>query len=570
MTYKYYPQRPERVTAEFMREEYRKLTDRIESAERSDSPEEWLRLYADWNALEAYTGGEGSRIGYAYSKDMTDPVREEADRYYREEVSPVIADGESMLVNALIRSRHRDAIAGHYGQQLIRRLEVSVEPLAPVNRDLRVRGGSVAKEYSKIVASGEVTIDGESMTLAMAGSLMTSQQWELRRQAFIAVRDWFLEHRDQLGGIYAELVKLRTEMARNLGHENFVPLGYLGMGRTDYGPEQAAAFRRNVRQYAVPLLKRLREQQAEELGMTVLKPWDTSYDPSLTLPREIAPVDTQLDNAQRVFEALSPRLAGHFTRMRQEGLIDLENRKGKQAGAYCTEFPDEGCAAIFCNSIGDAEDVRTLLHEMGHAFQKWESQAIEAITLHYPTSDAAEIHSMGMEYLSMRHIDRFFDQENAAKFRQGRWKKAVTLLCYVSVVDEFQHWVYEHPDASLDERDEAWNRIWDIYEAGIDFTGIEKYKSLRWYQQMHIFRAPFYYIDYAIAEMGAMQLALIDAEDHERAMEIYMNLCRIGGTMSVLDIFRSAGLGSPFDPEVMRDLMRHAASELGVEEEVVA
>jgi oligoendopeptidase F len=173
-----------------------------------------------------------------------------------------------------------------------------------------------------------------------------------------------------------------------------------------------------------------------------------------------------------------------------------------------------------------------------------------------------------MEYLSMRHMHEFFTPENAEKFRRNRWKDAVELVCYISIVDEFQHWVYENPEATIDERDQAWDRIWDSYKLGLDFNGVERYKHARWYAQGHLFHAPFYYIDYAIAETGAMQLALIDADDHERAMEIYMNLCRIGGTKSVLDIFKAAGLRSPFDPEVMRDLMTHAAGELGVEEAI--
>ena len=210
------------------------------------------------------------------------------------------------------------------------------------------------------------------------------------------------------------------------------------------------------------------------------------------------------------------------------------------------------------------------MHEMGHAFQGWESQAIEAVDLQWPTSDACEIHSMGMEYLSMRHMTEFFTPEHAEKFRRNRWKEAGERVCYICIVDEFQHWVYENPEATLEERDRAWDRIWDIYKPGLDFSGVEAYKSARWYAQGHIFHMPFYYIDYAIAETGAMQLALIDAEDHERSLDIYMNLCRIGGTMSVLNIFQNAGLRSPFDPEVMRDLMAHAARELGIEEEVAA
>jgi M3 family oligoendopeptidase len=570
MNYKHYPERPEKLTAEYLRDEYRKLVDRIDPAEQSDSPNEWLSLFADWNALKSYVGGEGSRISYALSKNMNDTAWEQADRYYREEVTPVSDAGSSAMVNALLTSKHKAALAERYGGHLIRALQTTVEPLAPVNSDLRVKASDLMNRYDKIVASGEVIVNGEKVTLAVARNMQSSQDPKIRREAFEGYRSWFLDHRNDIAELYDNLVKLRDQMGRNLNHENFIPLGYLGMGRTDYGPAEAASFRANVRRFAVPLQKKLYERQAALLGTGTLKPWDSAYDPSLTLPAGVAPVDSQLDRAQRVFEALSPELAKHFERMRHEGLIDLENRKGKQAGAYCTSFSDEGRVAIFCNSTGDQEDVGTLMHEMGHAFQGWESQPIEAVDLQWPTSDACEIHSMGMEYLSMRHMNEFFSPEHSEKFRRHRWKDAVELLCYICIVDEFQHWVYEHPSATMDERDEAWDRIWDIYKEGIDFTGVEQYKHARWYAQGHIFSSPFYYIDYAIAETGAMQLALIDAEDRDRALDIYLNLCRIGGTMSVLNIFKSAGLRSPFDPDVMRDLMSHAASELGIEEAITA
>jgi len=570
MDYKHYPDRPEKLTAEYLREEYGRLTDRLEPAEQSESPGAWLKLFADWNALKSYVSGEGSRISYALSKNMNDAQWEEADRYYREHVTPVSDEGSSRMVNALLTSRHRASIAERYGGHLIRVLQTTVEPLAPVNSDLRVKASDLVNRYDKTVAAGEVTVNGETVTLAVARNMQSSEDPDIRREAFKVYRTWFLEHRDELANIYDELVKLRDQMGRNLGHPNFIPLGYLGMGRTDYGPAEAAEFRANVRRYAVPLQQKIYERQAQRLGSETLRPWDAAYDPALTLPSGIAPVGVQLDKAQRIFDALSPRLAEHFRRMRNEGLIDLENRKGKQAGAYCTSFSDEGRVAIFCNSTGDQEDVGTLMHEMGHAFQGWESQAIEAVDLQWPTSDACEIHSMGMEYLSMRHMTEFFSEEHAEKFRRNRWREAVELVCYICIVDEFQHWVYEHPNATLDERDEAWDSIWDIYKPGLDFSGIEGYKHARWYAQGHLFHMPFYYIDYAIAETGAMQLALINAEDSGRALDIYLNLCRIGGTMSVLDIFGNAGLRSPFDATVMRDLMAHAAGELGIEEPVTA
>lgn len=564
MNYKHYSDRPGVMTTEFIRDQYDGLIERIPAAEASSTPDLWMELFADWNALKSYVESEGSRRSHHQSKDMSDPEREEAYRHFREEIRPTAEEGNSTLVNALLASRHKDAVGAHYGTHLVKVLETTVEPLAPVNNALRVTESDLVTRYDKIISSGEVVVDGKTVTLPVARGMQKSENPSIRRQAFEAYRTWFLEHRDQIAPLFDELVKLRDQMGRNLGHENFIPLGYLGMGRTDYGPADAAAFRRSVREYAVPLQKRLYERQAAELGTATLKPWDSEYDPAMTLPSGIAPVAEQLDRAEQVFDALSPHLADHFRLMRQEGLIDLENRKGKRAGAYCTSFSDEGRVAILCNSTGEEGDVGTLMHEMGHAFQGWESQAIEAVDLQWPTSDACEIHSMGMEYLSMRHMGKFFSPENAEKFRRNRWKDAIELVCYICIVDEFQHWVYEHPNATLEERDQSWSRIWDIYKDGIDFSGVESYKYARWYAQGHIFQQPFYYIDYAIAETGAMQLALIDAQDHERAMDIYLNLCRIGGTRSVLNIFETVGLRSPFDPELMRDLMGHAAGELGM------
>ena len=206
--------------------------------------------------------------------------------------------------------------------------------------------------------------------------------------------------------------------------------------------------------------------------------------------------------------------------MRTEGLIDLENRKGKQAGAFCTSMPDEGRVAIFCNSTGDEGDVGTLVHEMGHAFQAWESQKIEAVDLQWPTSDGAEIHSMGMEFLSLPHLSWFFNPDEAKKFSRHHIYDVVMLMCYICVVDEFQHRVYEHPEATPEHRDRAWNAIWDKYIPGLDFSGMEEYKYARWYAQGHIFESPFYYIDYAIAQTAAMQLGMMDQQDHDKALII--------------------------------------------------
>jgi M3 family oligoendopeptidase len=558
MTYKHYQNRPDSVTPDFIRDEYTKIISRLDSAENAPTADQWLELYSDWNALNSFVVSENSRISHELSKDMTNEASEAKEKYFREQVQPVADEFSSQMVKALLASKHKHAVGERYGQHLIDVLETMVEPLAPINSELRVKLGELSTQYDKIVAKGEVEFRGEMMTLSKLRSLMTSENNEIRKEAFIAQREWFLANREAITTIYDKMVKLRDQMGRNLGHKNFIPLGYAGMGRTDYGVEEAKKFRENVRKYAVPLQTKLHEMRAKLHGTDTLKPWDAGYDPSMTLPSGIAPIGEQIEKAQRIFDKLSPVLAAHFMRMRSEGLIDLENRKGKRAGAYCTSFPDEGRVAILCNSTGDSEDIRTLTHEMGHAFQGWESQKIEDVNLQWPTSDACEVHSMGMEFLSMRYIEEYFDAENSAKYRKNRWRDAVEMMCYIVIVDEFQHWVYENPNATPDERDTAWDRIWDIYKPGIDFTGCEQYKHARWYGQGHIFGMPFYYIDYAIAETGAMQLGRSDVNFHEKVIESYIELCRIGGTMSVLNIFKAVGLRSPFDEENMKNLMEHA------------
>lgn len=562
MNYKYYPVRPGTMTPEFVKEEYGKLVARLGDANSSSSPESWISLFQDWNALNSFIYSESSRIDHELNKNMSDGELTSRERYQREQVRPVAEEYNAKMLEAFLATEHKHAIADRFGKQLLRVAEVSQEPIAPVNIDLRVKAGDLTNKYDKIVAEGEVVVGGETLTLSRARGLTSSQDPAVRREAYEAYRKWFLDHRNELAGIYDGLVKLRDQMGRNLGHKNFIPLGYKGMGRTDYGVKEVEQFRANVRKYVLPLQAKLFEIRKQRLGTPTLRPWDVDYDPELSLPAGCAPIGEQLDRSERIFAKLSPVLEGHFRRMRQEGLIDLENRKGKRAGAYCTSFPDEARVAILCNSTGDSDDIRTLTHEMGHAFQGWESQPIESVDLQWPTSDACEIHSMGMEFLSMRYIDEFFDADLAKKYRRDRWRDAVELIPYICIVDEFQHWVYENPNASTTDRDTAWSRIWDIYKPGIDFSGCEEYKYARWYAQQHIFSSPFYYIDYAIAETGAMQIGMMDMQDHDKTVQSYLELCRIGGTKSVLEIFASVGMRSPFDETLMRDLMIHAEEEL--------
>jgi len=550
------------MTPDSIAEAFEGLLERAAAADAAS----WPAIYRDYNDLEARVRGEGKRRRYAYTKDMRDPTQEALDKEYREEWLPALEQGASRFTDLLLASPHKEALSQVHGPQLLRVLEVDQPGMAPVNADLRLQARQLSQRYDKTCSEGAVTIGGETLTLAQARGKTTSQDPALRKEAWLAWRGWHRDNRDTLAEIFDQLVKRRHAMGLNLGHSNFLPLGYAGMGRTDFGPEESRAFREAVRKHAVPLLAKIREGQRTALGQETVPPWDVGYHPQLSLPDGVAkPIDEQLDKAQTVFDRLSPKLAKHFSFMRENGLIDLENRPGKAAGAYCTAFPDEGKVAIFCNSVGSERDISTLFHEMGHAFQSWESQWIDAVALRWPTMESAEVHSMGMEFLSLPLLDAFFEPGHAQRFARARWKKAVELLCYVSVVDAFQHWVYENPDATPDDRDARWVELQTAYQPGEDWSGeAASYQATRWYAQLHIFRFPFYYIDYALAEMGAMQLALMADRDHEQGLATYLELCRLGGTGSMMELLGKAGLRSPFDESLMGDLMAHAASTLNL------
>lgn len=553
----HYPNRPAQLTASFAKREYHKLVERIKAAEDSDKPDSWIKLFADWDALSSYIGSEAARVYYKYSQDMSNQKLEARDRYFSEKISPVISEPNYTLSKAFLASRHRDAVAKRYGAQLIPMYETAIVPMDPVNTQLGIKLSLLDNDYRKLTAKASVKVRGETMNLYKARSLLFSSDESLRKEAYEASGDWFLANHKKLAAIFDKMIGFREQMAKNVSLKNYVDFAYRSRGRQGYGRKDVEEFRRLVLKHLVPLNEAVMKKQAASLGDKVLKPWNVFYRPLLTVPSGTVPIETQVTKAQAVFEKVSPKLAKHFRYMSTNGLVDLETRPNKQGGAYCIDFSDEGKAAILCNSTGDPDDVRTLTHEMGHAFQKWESNVIELADLQWGTAELAEVYSMGMEFLSLPFMEIFFDKDNARKFAADKWLDSLYTICYVCVVDEFQHWVYDNPDATPAQRDTTWTNIYVKYLPAIDFDGVEKYKNVRWYGQGHIFSSPFYYIDYALAELCAMQLGLLSEQDYRKTIRTYLKMCKLGGTKSFLEAVDFAGLRSPFSEKLISDIASH-------------
>jgi M3 family oligoendopeptidase len=337
------------------------------------------------------------------------------------------------------------------------------------------------------------------------------------------------------------------------------------MRRTDYGPADVSRFREGIERHVVPLLRDIRAQQARDLGSSSVAPWDRGFFPAYALEPGIVPVEGQVAAARKVYGALDGRLVKHFDRMLAKGLVDIENRPGKRPGAYCTSMPDRDEVRIFCNSTGAASDVGTLLHESGHAFQGWESLPIPLVELQWPTYEACEIHSMGMEFLAFPHLSAFFaKKDHETRFKRQKLAKTIVLLAYVAVVDGFQHEVYERPGMTPDERAQTWSRLWSRFMVGEDWSGHEASVGRYWQRQLHVFGMPFYYVDYALAETCALQLYRASKKDPKDALRRYLRLCEVGGTRSFLGVLEEGGLASPFEPGTLPPLVDMVREELGL------
>lgn len=554
----HYPDRPKDLTATFVKKEYEKLVGRIKPAEESHKPDAWIKLFRDWDSLSSYVGSEAARVYYDYCKDMSNEKLEARDRYFSEKIAPVISKPNYALSKAFLASRHRQAIADELGRQLIPLYETGILTMNPINTKLGIKVSLLDNDYSKMTAKASLEVRGDVMNLHKARSLLFSSDESLRKEAYQASGDWFIKNHEELAGIFNHMVADRNQMAKNVGLDSYTDFAYRSRGRQGYGRKEVQEFRDLVLQYLVPLNEQVIKKQAVSLGHETLKPWNVFYNPVLTVPNGSVAVETQIKKSQALFEKVSPKLAEHFKYMSQNGLIDLETRPNKKGGAFCIDFSDEHKVAILCNSTGDPDDIRVLTHEMGHAFQKWESNHIEISELQWGTAELAEVYSMGMEFLSLPYMKGFFNKENSQKFAGYKWFDSVYTICYVCVVDEFQHWVYDNPGATTSQRDEMWSTIYAKYLPGIDFTGAEKYQNVRWYGQGHVFSSPFYYIDYALAELCAMQLGLLSEANYSKTIGTYLKMCRLGGTKSFLDAIEYGGLESPFSGTLISRIADHA------------
>ncbi|PWI56912.1 M3 family oligoendopeptidase [Sulfoacidibacillus thermotolerans] len=500
------------------------------------------RINADRKTFESL-----SQIVYIrHSIDTTDELYR-AEQDFFDEVDPIYRGLVNEYYEALVNSPFRAQLEEKWGSQLFRIAELTLRTFSPeVLEDLQ-QENRIASEYVQLLASAKIPFEGAERTLSQMTPFLQSTDRSMRKRAALAKYGFLQEHEEQLDSLYDELVKTRTRIARKLGFRNFVELAYARLHRTDYDAKAVEQFRKQVRQYIVPAATRLRERQRQRIGVRELYYYDENFNFLSGNATPKGDPDWILANGRTMYRELSPETDVFFSYLVDHQLMDLASKQGKAGGGYCTYIPDYESPFIFANFNGTSGDVDVLTHEAGHAFQVYASRNYEIPEYLWPTYDAAEIHSMSMEFFTWPWMDLFF-KEDTDKYKFAHLSGSLLFIPYGVLVDDFQHFVYTNPDATPQQRKAKWRELEQMYLPSKNYEGNTYLEQGGfWHQQNHIFTVPFYYIDYTLAQICAFQFWARMQEDRESAWTDYVHLCQAGGSESFTKLVTKAGLISPFE-----------------------
>lgn len=472
------------------------------------------------------------------------------------ETSPLFQDKINNFNEVCVKTKFRKEIAEKFGEIYFTNMEISLKAFAPEVIPLMQEENRLQDEYQKLYAGGKIDFDGKSLTIPQMTLYMQSKDRIIRQKAYEAKGKFFDEHQEEFDRIYDSLVKNRTEQAKLLGFENYVELGYLRNTRNCYGPEGVANYRRQIIEDVVPIVKEIKEMQAKRIGVDGDFKFfdDTFMFPSGNAAPKGTPEEI-LAAGKEMYEKLSPETAEFINMMFDMNLFDVKSKDGKAPGGYCTYIPNYDCPFIFSNFNKTAGDVDVLTHEAGHAFAAKEASKIVPLTQFiFPTSDAAEVASMSMEFLTAPYHELFFKEETD-KYELGHAEDALIFLPYGTLVDHFQHLVYENPDWTPEERNQAWAKLDKIYRPYINYDNLPFYqRGAGWQQQLHIYLYPFYYIDYCMAQTIALQIWAKSLKDWNNAWETYLKFVSQGGTKTFVDLVKSSNLLSPLENGSLKEV----------------
>ncbi|MFJ8237751.1 M3 family oligoendopeptidase [Ureibacillus sp. NPDC094379] len=524
----------------------RDVRELVEQFKQATSVEVQSEVIGKINAFRNDFSTQANLVYIRASIDTNDEYYQN-ERDYLDDISPQVEEIVFEFYQELVKSSFRQQLEEKWGTQLFALAENQIKAFSPKVIELMQKENKLVSEYSKLVASAQIEFDGKTLTLAQLAPYAESTDREVRKQAMITRFNFFAENGDKFDHIFDQLVKLRHQIATTLGYKNYVELGYINMNRIDYNAEMVKKYRDQVREFIVPLATKLYERQANRIGIDDFKFYDEGLNFLTGNAKPKGESSWIVENGKKMYEELSPETGEFFNFMIQHELMDLEAKKGKESGGYCTFIENYDSPFIFSNFNGTSGDIDVLTHEAGHAFQVYSSRNIGIPEYLWPTYESAEIHSMSMEFFTWPWMELFFKDETE-KYKFAHLSSALLFLPYGVSVDEFQHVVYENPTMTPAERKQAWKEIEAKYLPHRDYDGYEYLEQGGfWQRQGHIYASPFYYIDYTLAQVCAFQFWKRSRENFDDAWKDYIHLCQLGGSMSFTKLVEEAGLISPFE-----------------------
>lgn len=523
-------------------EEFDEILKRFSEAK---SFEEQNEVMKEINKVRNHVDSMATLVSIRHSIDTEDEFYAEENDFI-DENRPKFENLVSKFYKELVNSKFRKELEKAWGKQVFTLAELQLQTFSEEIIEDLIKENKLVTEYDKLIASAKLNFEGEIRNLSQMRPFMESKDRDMRKKASEVTTGFFKENEEEFDRIYDELVKVRDKMAKTLGFASYVEMGYKKLGRSDYDANMVANYRKQVYEDLVPVVAELKDRQRRRLGLKEMKHYDEPLEYLTGNATPKGDPDWILENGKKMYRELSPETDEFFTFMIERELLDLVSKKGKMAGGYCTIIPEYKSPFIFSNFNGTSGDIDVLTHEAGHAFQSYLSMGFELPEYGFPTLEACEIHSMSMEFITWPWMELFF-QDEVEKYKFSHLAGAINFIPYGVTVDEFQHYVYENPTATPEERKLKWRDIEKKYLPFRDYgdnTFLDN--GGYWFRQGHIFSSPFYYIDYTLAQVCAFQFWIKTREDKEKAWEDYIRLCRAGGSLPFLELVKLANLENPF------------------------
>lgn len=524
--------------------------------------EKWL---SDMSELEAVIGEDAAWRQIRMTCDTENKELEDAFTYFVMEIQPKIQPYADKLNRKLVENEYTKQLSGEEYKVYLRNVKKNIELFREQNVPLQAEIAVLAQQYGVISGKMSIEVEGREYTLQQASKFLESPSRPLREEVYFKIQERRLKDKEQLNDLFSKLLEKRDQVARNAGFDNYRDYKFADLGRFDYKKEDCFQFHEAVRSQVMPLVDFIYDRKRQKLGLENIRPWDMDAEPEGVKP--LTPFDTGEELVSKTIECfrrMNPFFAECLIKMKEMGRLDLDSRKGKAPGGYNCPLPETGAPFIFMNAAGQMGDVTTMVHEGGHAIHSFLAHNLPLTAFKEYPMEIAEVASMTMELFSMDYWDVFFDNdEDLRRAKEHQLERVLTIFPWIATIDKFQHWVYEHPKHTLEERAENWTRILNEFTSPVlDVSGLEEYRKYSWQRQLHLYEVPFYYIEYGIAQLGAIGLWKQFKENKQQAINNYIKALQLGGTRNLPELYAAAGLKFSFSPDHISELMLFVQKEM--------